>query len=863
VSVISGAKVTVTDASAFSKRDTVLLIQMTGVTSDGNEVYMAGKYEFHIISSITGNNITLVIPPQFDPASELVQLIRVPTYKNAEVTNMLTCQPWNYSVGTGGVAAIIVDQTLTLNADIDVSAKGFAGGQATSDPVTVNCPIILPPPDDDYPATFLNAGNKGEGNVQKAHMTSNPKGKGAAWSGGGGGNGFFAGGSGGANGGDGGNGGNSVCGNSPLVADKGGSRAWHEYPEWLNRIFMGGGGGTGNGAATNGGAGGGIAFVVAKNLVFNNTAAIKANGESVSGSPDAGGAGGGGAGGSIMIVTDHFNRLTVEAKGGNGGNTSETGAYSVVGVGGGGGGGMLYTNLDLSTVTNNDNVSIIVDKGDMGIVLPYAVSTSASPGTPGTILPQQTLQQRGFLFNFLTVGDTVLCHKDRKYLKASMPQGGKNDQYQYGWQSRKGANGIWESTATASNTQHFLTDPFLTADTVFFRRIVTTTQLINSVETLVSDTSLAVKVVVLPSFLNNAILTKDTILCGDVAELDLHAAPVSGGFGVPVYRWERKGEENAWSDAQNDQMEITAPLQTGNNYYRRIVMTPVSAPAACSDTSASVSLRLLSQISNNELNPPQYLCETDPPAWLKSAPLAGGDGDYAYFWETSADNTNWTSLPFTTDSCRPAPAESRYYRRTAISGKWGCCRHTSPAAEVRFDKSPSDAEILYDRDTLNFLFKIDLQALNITVGKGEWTAVDGDMSFSSPNRRRTEVSGLKLGANTIRWTVSNGVCPTKTAETTIFVKDITIPNGFSPNNDSYNDCFGILGIENAEKFELIIINRANKSVFRTSGITGNYPYPCLWEGKDDAGNELPAGTYYFRLKMNDNQIRKGYVILRK
>ncbi|MDR0712819.1 MAG: gliding motility-associated C-terminal domain-containing protein [Bacteroidales bacterium] len=205
-----------------------------------------------------------------------------------------------------------------------------------------------------------------------------------------------------------------------------------------------------------------------------------------------------------------------------------------------------------------------------------------------------------------------------------------------------------------------------------------------------------------------------------------------------------------------------------------------------------------------------------------------------------------------------------FYRRTVISGKWGCCRHTSPAVAVRFDEKPSAAVILYDKnDTLNFLFQLDLQAQNISTGRGEWTAVDGDATFSPPNLPHTTVSGLKTGVNTLRWTVANGTCPAEIAEITLFVRDVVIPNGFSPNNDGYNDCFGILGIENAGKFELTVINRANKVVFRTSSLTGNYPYPCVWEGKDDSGNALPAGTYYFRLKVNDNQIHKGYVILKK
>ncbi|MDR2848666.1 MAG: hypothetical protein LBV39_06125, partial [Bacteroidales bacterium] len=154
----------VDDVSGFKEHDTVLLIQMTGVRIDRQLVNHAGKYEFHLIASInvSAKTITLRMPADFNPTQELVQLIRVPSYKNAEVISTLTCEPWNYLTGTGGVLAVMTEETLTIAADIDVSSKGFNGGKVT--PSEISEVLICNSTAEGYPASaYLFAGNKGEG----------------------------------------------------------------------------------------------------------------------------------------------------------------------------------------------------------------------------------------------------------------------------------------------------------------------------------------------------------------------------------------------------------------------------------------------------------------------------------------------------------------------------------------------------------------------------------------------------------------------------------------------------------------------------------------------------------------------------
>ena len=122
----------------YNPGDTVLLIQMKGAVIDSSNTANfgtvtnyknAGNYEYNYVKQKTGNLIQLrnLVTRQYDIPIGKVQLVRVPYYDNLVVDNTLTCMQWD---GTkGGILAFNVKNTLTMNAGMDVSGKGFIGGQ--------------------------------------------------------------------------------------------------------------------------------------------------------------------------------------------------------------------------------------------------------------------------------------------------------------------------------------------------------------------------------------------------------------------------------------------------------------------------------------------------------------------------------------------------------------------------------------------------------------------------------------------------------------------------------------------------------------------------------------------------------------
>jgi len=243
-------------------------------------------------------------------------MVRVPGYDNAKVTGNITCPVWDTISGTGGVVALIVGNKLSLEADIDVTGKGFGGAVPYTTP-DVLCTTYK----DNYffPTSSDSAGYKGEGIASYALDNTNPlngiyaKGRGAYFNGGGGGNGKYSGGGGGANGGSGGDGGKQleICGIDVGVGGlRGNSIIILDY---INDtlIFMGGGGGSStqlaDGAGTAGGNGGGIIIIMADTIIGNGHY-IKANGQTVVDiTNNTGGAGGGGAGGTILLDVKGYN----------------------------------------------------------------------------------------------------------------------------------------------------------------------------------------------------------------------------------------------------------------------------------------------------------------------------------------------------------------------------------------------------------------------------------------------------------------------------------------------------------------------------------------------------------------------------
>lgn len=355
---------------AFAANEDVLVIQMqaniigtnTGNNSNFGNVAStglgtAGFFELGTIESIAGSTITLKNKLDYTfvtTANNNVQLVSFQKLDAANYTTSanITGLAWNGTVG--GVVALQVPGTFTINHLITADGQGFLGGDKSVNyqATVTTCGSGT------YISNSTNFGEKGEGiylNTTANYSYS----RGKILNGGGGGSEGNAGGGGGGNFSAGGLGGPGwACTGTNSAGGLGGLEL-KSYMLAGTRLFMGGGGGGGQGnnsESTNGANGGGIIIIHANTITTgcSGSVRISANGNSSGNATGTGadGVGGAGAGGTILMHVSNFNvpatcPLNIQAIGGNGGNVTNTDTHG--GGGGGGEGAIIYARTQPTT----------------------------------------------------------------------------------------------------------------------------------------------------------------------------------------------------------------------------------------------------------------------------------------------------------------------------------------------------------------------------------------------------------------------------------------------------------------------------------------------------------------------------------
>ena len=386
--------------SALTPGDLVLIYQAQGAEiSDVNgpgygavtRLRAAGRYEFQTVASVSGSTVTFersggCAGLRFGYSASHAQLVRVPQYRALTVTGTgrVGALPWDGRIG--GLAAVHVRDTLSLNGVLDVAGTGFRGGATDNETQAADGTTTT------YRSTNPRDGaEKGESIAGfGADYPGGRYGRGAPANGGGGGVAHNAGGGGGANGDSGaGWAGQGIPDRSDpswdaawnldptlsaTTVNAGGGRGGYTYAragdaltlppgQWGNdkrrevgglggrpvrfvgarRLYLGGGGGAGDGnnnAAGAGGRGGGLAIVFAGTVTGTGTIDAR-GGDGQDTSPNHNDApGGGGGGGTVLVMADQVSGIGVQAGGGDGGSQLITNDENE-GPGGGGGGGVV------------------------------------------------------------------------------------------------------------------------------------------------------------------------------------------------------------------------------------------------------------------------------------------------------------------------------------------------------------------------------------------------------------------------------------------------------------------------------------------------------------------------------------------
>ncbi|MES2568127.1 MAG: ice-binding family protein [Bacteroidota bacterium] len=159
---------------------------------------------------------------------------------------------------------------------------------------------------------------------------------------------------------------------------------------------------------------------------------------------------------------------------------------------------------------------------------------------------------------------------------------------------------------------------------------------------------------------------------------------------------------------------------------------------------------------------------------------------------------------------------------------------------------------------------LNLTAQTVSSATYSWS---GPNAFSSSSQNPVIANPTMFDAGTYSLNVTTG-CGTASTTTDVSVINCDsiyffIPEGFSPNGDGINDVFFIRGIQIYTSNNFTIFNRWGDKVYETSN------YQNTWNGSATTGvriggNELPVGTYFYVLDLNDGTpVYKGTIYLNR
>lgn len=148
----------------------------------------------------------------------------------------------------------------------------------------------------------------------------------------------------------------------------------------------------------------------------------------------------------------------------------------------------------------------------------------------------------------------------------------------------------------------------------------------------------------------------------------------------------------------------------------------------------------------------------------------------------------------------------------------------------------------------------DLSNVNYTWENSTGTSIGAD----SPHFNVTQYLESNISASipfTLSLSVNSGGC----SKTQTYIVDNNkcggIPRGISPNDDGDNDTFDLSGLGVKEVY---IINRYGMKVF---SYIGNYTNQ--FKGATSDGQNLPDGTYFYRISYGNGDSLIGWVYINR
>jgi gliding motility-associated-like protein len=439
------------------------------------------------------------------------------------------------------------------------------------------------------------------------------------------------------------------------------------------------------------------------------------------------------------------------------------------------------------------------------------------------------------------VNNQEICYaqKPAKLIQGSGTLAGGSGPFTFLWQQHSADVKTWSNITVSGNQSGY--QPDMLTQTTYYRRIA-----MSGVCTHNSD-SLTISVL---AELTGNTLSGNSEVCDGQVPSTIAGAGVSGGQpGVYRYVWQDSASTRAWSTIPNAQDDSYTPyVLSQKTSFRRIVKSGTGD--CCISTSApfEVSINPLPEGALSSLD--TAICQ----GTLVNAQLtiSSGTPPFETIFTEGTIQAMISNLQQGKTEVSFVPEKSGTYYILSIKDQKGCwATMKDGVAKIRLVKIP---KALVGDNALIDGKKFQLTAVS-DFGTGKWIPEsDRHVSFEPSDTAHNAIITVD-GSGTYRlvWKISNEFCWDTTSLEIVFFTRYT---GFSPNNDNINDFFVFEGLDNFKK-ELTVINRWGNEVFSSDDYKNN------WNGTNNNGKPLPDDTYFYILKINNNRVYKGYIVIRR
>ncbi|WP_426491183.1 T9SS type A sorting domain-containing protein [Hymenobacter sp. 102] len=142
----------------------------------------------------------------------------------------------------------------------------------------------------------------------------------------------------------------------------------------------------------------------------------------------------------------------------------------------------------------------------------------------------------------------------------------------------------------------------------------------------------------------------------------------AGGDGTYTYQWQSSSDNTAFANlAGATAASYDPPTLSQTIYYRRTVSS-----GGQTSTSNTITVAVQPVLAGNSLTAPQPAVFTGPadPGVISGSQPTGGNNQYSYQWQSSADNSTFISIAGAVSQSYDPPllSQTTYFRRLVVSG---------------------------------------------------------------------------------------------------------------------------------------------------------------------------------------------------